>query len=151
MLPGRSPRSMPAAKEPRRAAKQHWAFRPVRSPQLPAVKDRAWPATSVDRFILARLESKGLSPSPPADRRTLIRRATFDLIGLPPTPEEVAAFEADPSPEAYPRLIDRLLASPHHGERWAATGSTSPAIPTPAATSSSRTPTTTGPTPTATT
>ena len=88
-------------------------------PPLPAVKDQDWPRTSVDRFILARLEAKGLSPSPPADRRTLIRRATFDLTGLPPTPEEIAAFEADPSPEAYTRLIDRLLASPHYGERWA--------------------------------
>ena len=66
---------------PAEAARQHWAFQPVRDPPLPAVKDRAWPATSVDRFILARLEAKGLSPSPPADRRTLIRRATFDLIG----------------------------------------------------------------------
>lgn len=101
------------------AARNHWAFRPVREPEFPAVKDRAWPATSIDRFILARLESKSLAPSPPADRRTLIRRATFDLTGLPPTPEEVAAFEIDPSPDAYSRLIDRLLASPHHGERWA--------------------------------
>src|SRR5439155_21896216 len=78
----------------------------------------AWPRTSLDRFILAKLEEKGLSPSPPADRRTLIRRATFDLLGLPPTPDEVAAFETDPSPDAYERLIDRLLASPHYGERW---------------------------------
>ena len=120
MLPGRSPRQHAGGKGgPAEAAREHWAFRPVRAPQLPAVKDRAWPATSIDRFILARLESKGLSPSPPADRRTLIRRATFDLTGLPPTPEEVAAFEADPSPDAYARLIDRLLASPHYGERWA--------------------------------
>jgi len=99
-------------------AKRHWAFQPVRKPPLPKVKDAAWPRTSVDRFLLARLEEKGLAPSPPADRRTLIRRATFDLLGLPPTPEEVAAFEADPSPDAYARVIDRLLASPHHGERW---------------------------------
>jgi hypothetical protein len=99
-------------------AKSHWAFRPVSRPAPPAVKDGAWPRTSVDRFILAKLEEKGLKPSPTADRRTLIRRATFDLLGLPPTPEEVAAFEADTAPDAYERLIDRLLASPHYGERW---------------------------------
>ncbi|HEX5270698.1 MAG TPA: DUF1549 domain-containing protein, partial [Gemmataceae bacterium] len=99
-------------------AKPHWAFRPVRRPAVPAVKNAAWPRTSIDRFVLARLEEKGLTPSPEADRRTLIRRATFDLTGLPPTPEEVAAFEADPAPDAYERLIDRLLASPHYGERW---------------------------------
>jgi hypothetical protein len=97
----------------------HWAFQPVRRPALPAVRNAAWPRTSVDRFILARLEAKGLSPSPPADRRTLIRRATFDLLGLPPTPEEIAAFEADSSPDAWDRVIDRLLASPHYGERAA--------------------------------
>ena len=72
----------------------------------------------VDRFILARLEAEGSTPSPPADRRTLIRRATFDLTGLPPTPEEVDAFEADTAPDAYDRLVDRLLASPRYGERW---------------------------------
>src|SRR5437868_2730211 len=103
----------PAADE----TKRHWAFQPVRKPPLPAVKDGAWSRNSVDRFILAKLEEKGLTPSPLAGRRTLIRRATFDLLGLPPTPEEVAAFEADPSPDAYARLIDRLLASPHYGER----------------------------------
>jgi hypothetical protein len=100
------------------AVEPHWAFQPVRRPALPAVKDVRWPRNSVDRFVLAKLEANGLTPSPAADRRTLIRRATFDLIGLPPTPEEVAAFEADPSPDAYERLIDRLLSSPHHGERW---------------------------------
>ncbi len=82
------------------------------------VRDAAWPINPIDRFILARLEAKGLVPSPRADRRTLIRRATFDLTGLPPTPGEVAAFEADGSPDAYDRLIDRLLASPRYGERW---------------------------------
>src|SRR5262249_55395676 len=76
------------------------------------------PRNPVDRFILARLEAKGLAPSPPADKRTLIRRATFDLTGLPPTPEEVSAFASDPSPGAYQRLIERLLASPRYGERW---------------------------------
>jgi mono/diheme cytochrome c family protein len=100
------------------AWKQHWAFQPVGKPSLPAVRDTRWPETPIDRFILARLEANGLKPSPRADRRTLIRRVTFDLIGLPPTPQEVAAFEADPAADAYERLIDRLLASPHYGERW---------------------------------
>src|SRR5207253_11159245 len=99
-------------------ARRHWAFRPVEDPPAPGVRDAAWPRTAVDRFILARLEAKGLAPSPQADPRTLIRRATFDLIGLPPTPGEVAAFEADASPGAFERLIDRLLASPRYGERW---------------------------------
>jgi hypothetical protein len=100
------------------AWKRHWAFQPVRKPVPPTVKDTAWPADPVDRFVLARLEAKGLKPSPPADRRTLMRRVYFDLLGLPPTPEEVAAFEADPAPDAFARLVERLLASPHYGERW---------------------------------
>jgi mono/diheme cytochrome c family protein len=108
-----------AAGDPGAAAKRHWAFQPVRNPPPPSVQDHAWPRTSIDPFILARLESTGLSPAPPADRRTLIRRATFDLTGLPPTPEEVAAFEADAAPDAFVRLVDRLLASSHYGERWA--------------------------------
>jgi hypothetical protein len=100
------------------AARRHWAFRPVGRPALPAVKDASWPRTPIDRFVLARLEAAGLTPSPPADRRALIRRASFDLLGLPPTPEEVAAFEADPAPDAFARVVERLLASPHYGERW---------------------------------
>src|SRR5262249_32815067 len=84
----------------------------------PAVKNGAWPRTPIDRFILAKLEAKGLAPSPEADRRTLLRRVTFDLVGLPPTPEEVEAFVHDRSPDAYEKVIDRLLASPHYGERW---------------------------------
>jgi mono/diheme cytochrome c family protein len=100
------------------AWKKHWAFQPVRTPAVPNVRDGAWPLTAIDRFILAKLEEKGLRPSPAADRPTLIRRATFDLIGLPPTPEEVAAFEADRSPDAFAKVVDRLLASPHYGERW---------------------------------
>jgi hypothetical protein len=99
-------------------ARRHWAFRPVRKPALPAVKDSAWIRTPVDAFILVKLEEHGLRPSPPADKRVLIRRAYFDLIGLPPTPEDVDAFVHDNSPDAYERLIDRLLASPHYGERW---------------------------------
>src|SRR5207302_3098590 len=78
----------------------------------------SWVKTPIDRFILAKLEDKGLKPSPEADKRTLIRRATFDLTGLPPTPKEVDAFVADSSADAYEKLIDRLLASPRYGERW---------------------------------
>lgn len=101
------------------AWKTHWAFRPVVEPPLPKVKNEAWNSSPVDRFILAKLESAcGGQPAPPADRRTLIRRATFDLIGMPPTSEEVDAFVNDASPEAYGRLVDRLLASPRYGERW---------------------------------
>ena len=102
-----------------RERSKHWSWQPVRDPAPPEVRDAAWPITPVDRFVLARLEAKGIRPAPEADRRTLIRRLTFDLIGLPPTPAEVEAFVDDPSPEAYNKVVDRLLASPHHGERWA--------------------------------
>lgn len=111
--------STPSVEKNDDAYKQHWAFQPINDPPLPEVQDADWSRTSIDRFILARLEQAGLTPSPEADRKTLIRRATFDLIGLPPTPAEVAAFENDPSPDAYEKLIDRLLASPRYGERWA--------------------------------
>jgi hypothetical protein len=100
------------------AAQRHWAFQPIRRCAPPTVKNTAWPQTSIDRFILTKLEARGLSPSRPAEKRTLLRRATFDLTGLPPTPEEVACFESDTSAGAFERLIDRLLASPHYGERW---------------------------------
>jgi hypothetical protein len=100
------------------ARRSHWSFRPVTNPTPPKVKVGKWVRSPVDAFVLAGLEEKGLTPSRQADRRTLIRRATFDLLGLPPTPDEVAAFEADPSSDAYEKLIDRLLASPHYGERW---------------------------------
>lgn len=96
-----------------------WSFQPVRDVTIPAVKDETWPAGAIDRLILARLEAAGLKPAPRADKRVLIRRVTFDLIGLPPTPEEIDAFVADERPDAYVRLVDRLLASPHYGERWA--------------------------------
>jgi hypothetical protein len=96
-----------------------WSLRPLSRPALPAVRDRAWIRTPIDAFVLAGLEARGLKPSPPADRVTLIRRVTFDLLGLPPTPAEIEAFVADSRPSAYARLIDRLLASPHYGERWA--------------------------------
>ena len=95
-----------------------WAFQPPADPPLPSVKNEAWIASPLDRFVLAELEAKSISPAPAADRRTLIRRATFDLIGLPPSPEEVEAFLADQAPGAFERVVDRLLASPHYGERW---------------------------------
>jgi mono/diheme cytochrome c family protein len=95
-----------------------WSLRPLARPPVPAVKGRAWVRNPIDAFVLAALEAKGLRPSPPADRRTLIRRVTFDLHGLPPTPEEIDAFVNDPGPLAYERLVERLLASPRYGERW---------------------------------
>ena len=90
----------------------------MKSPAPPVVKDKAWPTSPIDSFVLAKLEEKGLKPSPRADKRTLIRRATFDLIGLPPTPDEIDAFLKDDSPEAFALVVDRLLKSPHYGERW---------------------------------
>jgi len=96
----------------------HWAFQPLNSPAPPAVRNQRWPNNTIDRFILARIETAGLSPSLAADKRALIRRATFDLTGLPPAPEEIDAFLRDRSPRAYEKLVERLLASPHHGERW---------------------------------
>jgi hypothetical protein len=98
--------------------RQFWSYQPIRKPSLPEVKDTAWPKTDVDRFILARLEEKRLKPAPLADKRSLLRRVTFDLIGLPPTPAEIQAFLGDDSPDAFKRVVDRLLASPHYGERW---------------------------------
>jgi hypothetical protein len=97
---------------------KHWAFVPPTRPALPAVKDAVWPRTAIDRFILARLEKEGMKPSPEADKITLIRRLYLDLVGLPPTPREVDEFVADPSPKAYEKVVERLLASPHYGERW---------------------------------
>jgi len=99
--------------------RDHWAFRALAAVTPPAVKDGSWPHGDLDRFILARLESRGLAPLPPAGRVTLIRRVTFDLTGLPPSPREVAAFLEDDSPDAYEKLVDRLLASPDFGERRA--------------------------------
>ena len=101
-----------------KAAQKHWAFQPVRLPAVPAVKAKAWVRNPIDAFILSGLEKRSLKPSAAASRRDLIRRISYDLIGLPPTPEEIAAFEADRSPNAYEALIERLLASPHYGERW---------------------------------
>jgi mono/diheme cytochrome c family protein len=95
-----------------------WSFQPVHNAPPPQVHNAAWTKGPIDRFILAALEAHDLTPAPPADKRTLIRRATFDLIGLPPTPAEVDAFLKDTAPDAFTRVVDRLLASPHYGERW---------------------------------
>lgn len=97
----------------------HWSFRPVVRPQVPEVRNVRWPRNEIDHFILARLEQEGVEPSPETDRVSLLRRVTLDLIGLPPTPEEVEEFITDDAPEAYERAVDRLLRSPHYGERWA--------------------------------
>jgi mono/diheme cytochrome c family protein len=99
-------------------ATKHWSFEPVREPAVPPVQDATWVRNDIDRFILEKLEANGRRPAPAADRRTLIRRLTYDLTGLPPSAEDVLAFEHDASPEAYERLVDRLLASPAHGEQW---------------------------------
>ncbi len=107
-----------AQKDWKDANYKHWAWQPIKDTTVPAVKDSSWCKTPVDNFILAKLEEKNLKPNPPTDKRTLIRRATFDLIGLPPTPEQVDAFEADNSPDAFAKVVDRLLASPQYGERW---------------------------------
>ncbi len=98
--------------------KTFWAFAPLNRPLTPRVRDGKWPRNDIDRFILAKLEEKKIHPSPAVEKRKLIRRTYFDLIGLPPTPEEVEMFVKDNSPDAYESLIDRLLASPHYGERW---------------------------------
>lgn len=97
---------------------RHWAYRPVENPPLPAFKKSDWVRSPIDRFVLARLHSVGVAPSPEADRATLIRRLYYDLIGLPPTPGEVDQFVTDESPQAYDLLVERLLASKHFGERW---------------------------------
>jgi Protein of unknown function (DUF1553)/Protein of unknown function (DUF1549) len=107
------------ATTPQTESQTFWAYRPVKRPELPAVQQQAWVRTPIDRFVLARLEEKAIAPSPDADRATFIRRATLDVWGLIPTPEEVAAFVADRSPDAYDKLVDRLLASPRYGERQA--------------------------------
>ena len=97
----------------------HWSFIPPERPREPEVKQIDWPRNAIDRFILARLEKEKLRPAPEADRVTLIRRLSLDLTGLPPTIDEVDAFVADTNPSAYERLVERLLSSPHYGERWA--------------------------------
>jgi hypothetical protein len=101
------------------AARRHWAFQKIVQPAVPKIaRDKNWAKTPLDAFILENLHARGLRPSPPADKRTLLRRATFDLTGLPPTPQEVNAFLGDKSKNAFARVVDRLLASPRYGERW---------------------------------
>ena len=107
-----------AIRNPQSAILQHWAFVAPARPKLPSVKNKAWVRTPIDNFILARLEKQGLAPSPEADKVTLIRRLSLDLIGLPPTIEEVDQFTDDAGPDAYGKLVNRLLDSPHYGERW---------------------------------
>ena len=121
--------SVPAADDPQETVieeapitsgdRDHWAFQPLGRPDVPAVDDNGWATNPIDHFILASLKSAGLSPMPPADRRTLIRRVTFDLTGLPPTPKEIDQFLSDSADDAYEQLVNRLLASPAYGERWA--------------------------------
>ncbi|MBI1312767.1 DUF1553 domain-containing protein [bacterium] len=101
-----------------KAAREFWSLRPLTAPHVPKVKDADWPRGDIDRFVLAKLEEHGLTPAGDADRRALLRRATYDLIGLPPTPDEVNAFIADKSDSAFERVIERLLDSPRYGERW---------------------------------
>jgi mono/diheme cytochrome c family protein len=99
-------------------AGKHWSFQPITRSAEPVVKNTAWVRNPIDRFVLVRLEKEGVAPSPEADRATLIRRLSLDLLGLPPSPREVDEFVADQRPDAYEELVDRLLASPHYGERW---------------------------------
>ncbi len=99
--------------------KQHWAFQPVKTPAVPAVQNAAWVKNPVDNFVLAKLEASGMQPNSPADKATLIRRIYFDLVGLPPTVQDVRNFLNDTSPDAFAKVVDRLLASPQYGEHWA--------------------------------
>jgi mono/diheme cytochrome c family protein len=108
----------PAVTAGAKAKSTHWPFQPIAVPPLPQVKNRTWARNGIDLFVLARLEKEGVAPSPEADRVTLIRRLSLDLIGLPPTPDEVRAFVDDRAAGAYERLVERLLNSPHYGERW---------------------------------
>src|SRR5436305_12228608 len=114
--PTAQPSGGSSAKE---GSQQHWAFRAPAVPHIPSIRHADRVRTAVDSFLLAKLEAKGLSLAGEADRATVLRRACFDLWGLPPTPEELDAFLGDPRPDAYERLIDRLLASPRFGQRWA--------------------------------
>ena len=118
------PRVEAAAEAPQAAidwarARRHWAFQPVKAVAPPTPRNAAWVRSPIDAFLLTRLEQEGLRPAPPADPRTLLRRVTFDLTGLPPAPEEIDAFLRDRSPNAFEKVVDRLLASPQYGERWA--------------------------------
>jgi cytochrome c553 len=113
----------PDPREPSKGVKNkksHWAFQPVTRPELPTVKNPGWCVNSIDKFVLSKLETKSMLPASPADREALLRRAYFDLIGLPPSPKQIEAFVRDPNPDqAYARIVDQLLADPGYGERWA--------------------------------
>ncbi len=100
------------------ADKKFWSFAPIAHPTPPSVNRKDWPTNAIDRFVLANLEKNGLQPAPPANKTTLLRRATFDLTGLPPTEKEISDFLADKSPQAFEKVVDRLLSSPRYGERW---------------------------------
>ena len=117
--PRQTSRSSSSGSPTGRSTKHTGPSSPPRTGPPPQVRRASWPRNAIDAFILARLEAEGLQPSEQADRSTLIRRLSLDLVGLPPTPEEVEAFLQDRSPDAYEKLVDRLLASPHYGERWA--------------------------------
>src|SRR5688500_735740 len=104
---------------PRDATGGWWAFQPYRAHPAPKVRRPGWAKTWIDPYVLGAMEARGFAPAPPADKRTLLRRASFDLTGLPPAPAEVAAFLGDQSPRAFEKVVDQLLASPHYGERWA--------------------------------
>ncbi|MFP6620515.1 MAG: DUF1549 domain-containing protein, partial [Pirellulaceae bacterium] len=110
---------VPPAKARAEQAARHWAFQPLQRPAFPASVEQLKTSNGIDRFVQARLQQEKVRPSAAADRVTLIRRVTLDLLGLPPTPQEVTQFLEDRRPDAYQRLVDRLLASPHYGERWA--------------------------------
>ncbi|MDB6017911.1 MAG: Protein of unknown function (DUF1553)/Protein of unknown function (DUF1549)/Planctomycete, partial [Pedosphaera sp.] len=114
----RSTNSAAYSKEWSKSERDHWSFRPVQKPAVPEVKEKSWVSSPIDAFIVAKLAENDLKPSPMADKRTLIRRATFDLIGLLPTLKETQDFLADNSPDAFAKVVDRLLASPQYGERW---------------------------------
>jgi hypothetical protein len=108
------------SEKPIRAAdKEHWSFQPPKRPSIPTIKQAGWIRTPVDAFVLAKLEAVGLTSSPPAEKLALLRRVHLDLVGLPPSPEEQEAYIADSSPDAFEKVVDRLLTSPHYGERWA--------------------------------
>ena len=106
------------SKDANKSPRDHWAFQPIKNPPVPAVQDTNWIKTPIDAFILSKLQENGMKPNATADKRTLIRRATFDLIGLPPTQQEIKDFLDDGSSEAFAKVVDRLLESPHYGERW---------------------------------
>lgn len=110
--------ALPTSDSLKDAAQKHWAFQPASSPPMPWLPNDDWSQTPLDRFVLAKQREAELSPSPRADKRTLLRRVTLDLIGVPPTPEEVDEFVGDDRPDAFERVVDRLLSSPHYGERW---------------------------------